>query len=260
MELSLNLLWLLLAVASFAFFWRGGDDRKLACAHSLRRISSLACALVIFFPIISLADDLHAAPVVMEDSNPAKRISKFSGAPGSAATEIDGDHLLDLVMVEPKGRGPQGSRFQIVLDSATRGAESSLDLVGNAAGLLVSARDVDGIGNDLDLIIKSANSFTPIGVWINNHHGGFIKVDASVYAPSIWSDPPLILSFNLTETIQGAIVLWHQSHVQPSTQGSPGERWALQALVEPTDLKVPSRLTSDPQQTRGPPSSCLTSF
>ena len=62
------------------------------------------------------------------------------------------------------------------------------------AGLLVTARDVDGIGNDLDLIIKSAKSFTPIGVWINNHHGGFTKADASVYAPSIWSDGPFMLS------------------------------------------------------------------
>jgi hypothetical protein len=179
---------------------------------------------------------------------------------GSPDSEFDGNHLYDLVIVEPKGRGPQGFRFQIVLASPTRGAESSLDLVGNAAGLLVSARDVDGIGNDLDLIIKSANSFTPIGIWINNHHGGFIKVDASAYAPSIWSDPPLMLSLNLTETVQGAILLWHQSHVQPSTQGCPGERWVLQALVEPTDLKVPSRLTSDPQQTRGPPSPFLTKF
>jgi hypothetical protein len=189
-----------------------------------------------------------------EPPTPASLSSQAFLAQGSTDSEFDGNHLSDLVMVEPKGRGPQGFRFQIVLDSPTRGAENSLDLAGNAAGLLVSARDVDGIGNDLDLIIKSANSFTPIGIWINNHHGGFIKVDASVYAPSIWSDPPLILSFSLTETVQGAILLWHQSNVQPSTPGCCGERWALQALVEPTDLKVPSRLTLDPQQTRGPPS------
>jgi len=83
MELSLNLLWLLLAVASFAFLWRGGDNRNLAGWHSLRQILSLACALVIFFPVISLTDDLHAAQVVMEDSNPAKRIAKSTGAPGA---------------------------------------------------------------------------------------------------------------------------------------------------------------------------------
>jgi hypothetical protein len=84
MELSLNLVWLLLAVASFTFVWRGGDHRRLAW-HSWRRILSLACALVIFFPVISLTDDLHAAQVIMEDSNPAKRLSKSSGAPGASA-------------------------------------------------------------------------------------------------------------------------------------------------------------------------------
>ena len=42
--------------------------------------------------------------------------------------------VFDLVIVEPKGRGPQGFRFQIVLDSATRGAESSLDLAADAGG------------------------------------------------------------------------------------------------------------------------------
>ncbi|MGA2982611.1 MAG: hypothetical protein ABSG32_02285 [Terriglobia bacterium] len=85
MEVSLNLLWLLLAVASFALVWRGRGNRALAAWQSLRRILSLACALVIFFPVISLTDDLHAAPVVMEDSNPAMRLSKSSGAPGAAS-------------------------------------------------------------------------------------------------------------------------------------------------------------------------------
>jgi hypothetical protein len=172
----------------------------------------------------------------------------------AAVADLEGNHRVDLVLVEPKGRGPQGFRFQIVLASPTRGAESSLDLVGNAAGLLVSARDVDGIGNDLDLIIKSATSFTPIGIWINNHHGGFIKVDASVYAPSIWSDPPFMLSLNLTETVQGAILLWHQSYIQPVTQRWPGECWTSQGFVEPRKFNAASRLTEDPQHARGPPS------
>jgi hypothetical protein len=85
MELSLNLLWLLLAVASCAFLWRGGDNRNLGRWHSLRQILSLACALVIVFPVISLTDDLHAAQVVMEDSIPSKRLSKSSAAPGAAS-------------------------------------------------------------------------------------------------------------------------------------------------------------------------------
>ena len=166
---------------------------------------------------------------------------------------ISRNHRFDLVIVEPQGRGPQGYRYRIVLDSATRGAESSLDLAAGEGGLLVTARDVDGAGNDLDLIIKTARSFTPVGVWINDHHGGFTKADASVYAPSIWSDGPLLLSVNPPDTFQGAILLWHQSYIHPSTQRCPGERWMRQGFVELADLDVPSRLTADPQHTRGPP-------
>jgi hypothetical protein len=145
-----------------------------------------------------------------------------------------------------------------VLDSATQGAESSLDLAADEAGLLITARDVDGAGDDLDLIIKSANSFAPIGVWINDPHGGFIKADASVYSPSIWSDCPLMLSSNQQELFNGAILLWHQSYLQPPTQRCPGERMAHQPFIEQAGLNVPSRLMADPQQTRGPPSSFFT--
>jgi hypothetical protein len=85
MELGLNLLWLLLAAAGFALLWRGRGNRALTCRQSFRRIVSLACALVIVFPIISLTDDLHAAQAVIEDSKPAKGISKSSGAHGAAS-------------------------------------------------------------------------------------------------------------------------------------------------------------------------------
>ena len=173
-----------------------------------------------------------------------------------AAAECDGSHCFDLVLVivEPKGRGPQGYQFRIVLDSATRGAESSLELAADEGGVLVTARDVDGIGNDLDLIVKSAKSFTPVGVWINNHHGGFTKADASVYAPAIWSESPLLLSLNLPDTFLGAMLSWHSSYIQPTSERRPGERWTSQWMVEPRDFDAPSRLTEDPKHARGPPS------
>jgi len=174
-------------------------------------------------------------------------------AHGSAAAEIGGNHRFDLVIVESQGRGPQGFRYRIELESAARGAESSLEIAANAPGLLVTARDVDGIGNDLDLIIKSARSFTPIGIWINNHHGGFIKIDASVYAPSIWSESPALLSFNPTETLCPAILVWHPSDIRPPAQRFPGDRWTHHAHVERLEFDLPSRLRADPNQTRGPP-------
>jgi hypothetical protein len=178
--------------------------------------------------------------------------SGFSGR-GSTAPEILNNHIFDLLTVQPQGRGPRGFRFRIVLDSAARGGQSSLDLATDAGDLLVTARDVDGVGDDLDLIIRSARSFTPIGVWINNHHGGFTKADAGIYAPSIWSDGPLLLSSDPTEILNGDTLLWHQSYLQAPAQRCPGGHRLRQSFIELADLHVPSRLTADPQSTRGPP-------
>lgn len=178
----------------------------------------------------------------------------------SPGAEIGRNPRFDLVIVEPQGRGPQGFRFRIVLDSATWDARSSLNLAAREDGLLVTARDVDGVGNDLDLIIKSARSFTPIGVWINDHHGGFIKVDARVYAPAIWSDNPSVISANPRDSFHGAILLWHQSYLQPQAQRFPGERWRRRGFANLADRNVLSRLTAEPQHTRGPPSPFNISF
>jgi hypothetical protein len=145
-----------------------------------------------------------------------------------------------------------------VLDSATRGAESSLDLTADVGGLVITARDVDGVGNDLDLIIKCAWSYMPVGIWINDHHGGFIKAPAGVYAPSIWTEGSFMVSANPPDSLQGALLLWHESYIYPSTQRCPGEGSTHPGVLERTDLDVPSRLLTEPRQTRGPPSPFIT--
>ena len=71
MELLLNTIWLLLAIATF-LLW---VPRKARSAPADRDPSSfvavlaLACALVLLFPAISLTDDLHAEQATMEDSS-----------------------------------------------------------------------------------------------------------------------------------------------------------------------------------------------
>jgi len=79
MELGLNLFWLLVASASFALVSLRRDPRPPAPRRSGPRILALVCALLILFPVISVTDDLHAEQAVLEDSNPSKRIEKFSG-------------------------------------------------------------------------------------------------------------------------------------------------------------------------------------
>jgi len=192
-----------------------------------------------------------------EPPTPGPRSSSAFPVHGSVDSARDGNHLFDLVIVERRGRGPRVSVSKLCSIPPLGAPKVRSTSRPMPRDCRLRPATSTRMGNDLDLIVKSANSFTPIGIWINNHHGGFIKADASVYAPSIWSEGPLVLSVNPTETVQGALLLWHQSYVQPSTEGCPGERWMFQSRVEPTDLEAPSRLTADPQQTRGPPSACF---
>ena len=166
----------------------------------------------------------------------------------------NGDHRLAIVRVEPEGWEPNGFRYRIVLDSTSRGVTSALDLTAEEGGLRVIARDVDGAGDDLDLIIKSARSLAPVGVWLNDHRGGFTRVDPSAYAASIWNEGPLVLSDSPPNDLQAALVPSHQSCTNPPTRLCPFEPVADEILIKSTNPLVPSRLTTDPHQTRGPPS------
>lgn len=97
MELLLNLAWLLLALPAFCL-WRGsrGDSagRKLT---ALQCLSSLVCALVVLFPVISATDDLRAMRAEMEESPSTKRsicqksaektsLGKWQGQPSLASS------------------------------------------------------------------------------------------------------------------------------------------------------------------------------
>ncbi len=72
MELFLNTVCLLIAVSSFVW-WRG-QIRNSRRARGRRRrdfieLVTLACALAVFLPSVSITDDLHAELAVMEDSS-----------------------------------------------------------------------------------------------------------------------------------------------------------------------------------------------
>ena len=79
MELSLNLFWVALGVASFAVWPRQGPHwraRQRFCG-SLHGLITLGCALIVLFPVISLTDDLHVEQAAMEDS---RSLKKWTGA------------------------------------------------------------------------------------------------------------------------------------------------------------------------------------
>ncbi len=83
MELFLNLLWLLIAVVSVAYWCRHAPPDA---AKRRPQCIALACALLLLFPVISLTDDLHAEVMLIEDGNTAKRhAGSAAGAVGHAA-------------------------------------------------------------------------------------------------------------------------------------------------------------------------------
>ncbi len=71
MELLLNLLWFLVALAGFALWWTRWSRAGRGCGQrqeSLRGAVGLSCVLVLLFFAISLTDDLQAVPMVAEDA------------------------------------------------------------------------------------------------------------------------------------------------------------------------------------------------
>ena len=75
MELLLNLAWLLLAFPAY-WLWRA---RRCTQKTSLQCLLSLACLLVVLFPVISATDDLQAMRTEMEESSTSKRTLRQGG-------------------------------------------------------------------------------------------------------------------------------------------------------------------------------------
>jgi hypothetical protein len=98
MELTLNLVWVCVAVAGIlaltAMLTRGSaaSGRRISC---WRKIVAMGCALVILFFVISMTDDLHGQEILIEE----KRVSRVAAgtktaAPSSADRLISIDFLL----------------------------------------------------------------------------------------------------------------------------------------------------------------------
>jgi hypothetical protein len=68
MELLLNLIWIALAIGSFAIFMRRQDRYRSRHAHYWTSMFALACILLLLFPIISASDDLHPTQALAEEA------------------------------------------------------------------------------------------------------------------------------------------------------------------------------------------------
>jgi hypothetical protein len=171
---------------------------------------------------------------------------------GCAIADLDGDGRPDLAIARPEGWGPNGFQYRIDLDLTTRAGRSSFSVFAQRGGLRIIPRDVNG-DLDLDLIITSAWSLTPVGVWINDGHGGFIRSDPTAYPQSTWTEGPRILPDTPHEAFQATIP--ESSRNWP---GSPERPFFHSGLITKrlTFLFVtanPPRGAPRHPQTRGPP-------
>lgn len=90
MEFALNLVWAVIAAASYALLFRYLATRGAGHATRSRRaqcVIALTCALAIIFPIISLTDDLHELQATLEEASPSCLIVKKCVARHSSAPE-----------------------------------------------------------------------------------------------------------------------------------------------------------------------------
>lgn len=225
------------------------DRRAMVCRWARAGTEALVVAALSLSAVTCLAAENPSSVFGAGQAPASERCS---------AGEAQQNHRFDLVIVQPKGWGRKGFRFQISLLSPANGLESALDLNAGENGLLVTARDVDGVGNDLDLIIKDAKSYTPLGLWINDHQGGFIKVDSRLYAQSLWADGPFLLALGLPDALQRAIISLPQPCIDPLLQLRFGAFRMSQGPAESSHADRLPYFASDSETTRGPPFSTLT--
>src|SRR2546430_16605711 len=84
MELLLNTFWLVIAAGALGIWIRrcGRSEKRRALPLPL---FALGCVLVLFLPVISATDDLHATPLAVEASGLSRKIPKCITPSGASA-------------------------------------------------------------------------------------------------------------------------------------------------------------------------------
>lgn len=79
MELTLNLVWVGVAIAGIVLQWitlsrpaRSSDSS----ASTRQKIVAMGCALVILFFVISMTDDLHGQAIMFEEKKPSRILAE----------------------------------------------------------------------------------------------------------------------------------------------------------------------------------------
>ena len=102
--------------------------------------------------------------------------------------DFDGDSRTDIAFARSRGLVNGVYHYQIeVLLSAQPRTTFEVESGPAGGGLHISVKDIDG-DRDLDLVITTEFGREPVGVWINDGHGGFTPGDVAIYPDSIWQE------------------------------------------------------------------------
>lgn len=226
-----------------------GDSRKPAVSARLVLIV-LQPALLLFATWVSSAACSATQMPTRSGVRPPSTLAFCDQ--GCAIADLDGDGHPDLAIAKAEGRGTNGYRYQVDLDLTTGAGPSSFSVFAQSGGLLIVPRDVDGDW-DVDLVISSARTLAPVGVWINDGHGGFIRSSPTAYTRSGFTGGLGILCNPPQETFQATVPEFSRSWAGSSAGISFSSELIMDRLVLPSAAVNPP--ANDPRrpQTRGPP-------
>ena len=119
---------------------------------------------------------------------------------GLAMADFTGDTHPDLATVEMDWSSFSSPHYWIEIQ-LTEGGRQLLSLTAPFGGLLITPRDVTGDGN-LDLVVRSAKSYAPVAVFLNDGSGHYSRADIAAFANAL-HDGPSQFRFTTQQTYLG---------------------------------------------------------
>ncbi len=109
------------------------------------------------------------------------------------ATALDADGQTDWIRAVPCGQ-PDGSLgFCVRVAVSQTRTTQTIYLGSDIKSVRIASHDVDG--DELpDVLVMAGKEGSPLGVWINDGHGGFKRSDPNLYPKSVWHEDPLFCS------------------------------------------------------------------
>jgi hypothetical protein len=108
MELALNLVWAVIAFASYALLLHrlaGRNGNHARGPSSPQCVIALTCMLAILFPVISLTDDLHGMQATAEEASTSGSIMKRCAA-GHSTVPARSSHFISCVFASAVTTSP----------------------------------------------------------------------------------------------------------------------------------------------------------